>query len=207
MVAYALILAAQPLPPPSPPEEQQGVLATLLSVARDRRVIIAGLLVGLIVAFDDTFIGFAMAFLIAAHDMSPVVATVATGAGMAGGVAAAAWASRTGGRRVSLRTCALVLAVGVVLLVVIPTAVTAAISMALVGAAVNLAWIILQARYMTLRPGQVGTTSAVAEAVSQVGVTTPLLTGLLADGAGLPLAMWLYVVLALVFVASTYRAR
>lgn len=71
----------------------------------------------------------------------------------------------------------------------------------------NLAWIILQARYMTLRPGQVGTTSAVAEAVSQVGVTTPLLTGLLADGAGLPLAMWLYVVLALVFVASTYRAR
>ena len=67
----------------------------------------------------------------------------------------------------SLRTCALVLAAGVVLLVAFPTAVTAAIAMALVGAAVNLAWIILQARYMTLRPGQVGTTSSVAEAVAR----------------------------------------
>jgi hypothetical protein len=79
--------------------------------------------------------------------------------------------------------------------------------MALVGAAVNLAWIILQARYMTLRPGEVGTTAAVAEAVSQLGVTAPLVTGLLADKAGLPAAMWLYVALAVVFVASTYRAR
>ena len=157
-------------------------------------MIVAGLLVAVIVAFDDTFIGFAMAFLITAHDLRPVVATVATGAGMAGGVVAAAWASRTGGRRVGLRTCALVLAAGVFLLVLCPTAVTAAISMALVGAAVNLAWIILQARYMTLRPGQVGATSSVAEAVAQLGVTTPLVIGLLADHTGLRPAMWLYCV-------------
>jgi predicted MFS family arabinose efflux permease len=205
MVAYGLTLATRPLPTPSP-DEEQSALDSFLAVVKDRRVILAGLLVALIVAFDDTFVGFAMAYLIT-DDMSPVVATVATGAGMAGGVAAAAWASRTNGRRVSLRTCALVLTAGVLLLVLIPTAAIAAISMALVGAAVNLAWIILQARYMTLRPGQTGTTSAVAEAVSQIGVTTPLITGVLADQAGLPTAMWLYVVLALVFAASTYRAR
>jgi predicted MFS family arabinose efflux permease len=108
---------------------------------------------------------------------------------------------------VSLRTCALALAAGVLLLVAVPNAVTAAVSMALVGAAVNLAWIILQARYMTLRPGQAGATSSIAEAVAQIGVTTPLIMGWLADSAGLPTAMWLYVVVALVFVASTYRAR
>lgn len=206
MVAYGLVLATRPLPAPSPPEDEQTALAALLAVVRDRRVIVAGLLVAVIVAFDDTFIGFAMAYLISG-DLSPVVATVATGAGMAGGVAAAAWASRTGGRRVGLRACALVLAAGVFLLVAVPTAVSAAVAMALVGAAVNLAWIILQARYMTLRPGQVGTTSAVAEAVAQLGVTAPLVTGLLADKVGLGAAMWLYAALAVVFVASTYRAR
>jgi predicted MFS family arabinose efflux permease len=207
MVAYGLTLATRPMPKPVPQDDEKSALGALLEVARDRRVIVAGLLVAVIVAFDDTFIGFAMAFLITGHDMSPVVATVATGAGMTGGVAAAAWASRTTGRRVTLRMCALVLTIGVLLLVFVPTAVTAAVAMALVGAAVNLAWIILQARYMTLRPGQTGTTSAVAEAVSQIGVTAPLVTGLLADKAGLPTAMWLYVLLALVFVASTYRTR
>ncbi|MFL6119888.1 MFS transporter [Actinophytocola sp.] len=207
MVVYGLTLAIQPMPAPAPPDEERSALGALLAVVRDRRVIVAGLLVAVVVAFDDTFVGFAMSYLIGGHGLSPVVATVATGAGMAGGVAAAAWASRTSGRRVRLRTCALVLALGVLLLVAVPTAVAAAVAMALVGAAMNLAWIILQARYMTLRPGEVGTTSAVAEAVSQLGVTAPLVTGLLADKAGLPAAMWLYVALAAVFVVSTYRAR
>ena len=206
MVAYGLTLATRPLPRPSPPEEEQSALGALLAVARDRRVVVAGLLVAVIVAFDDTFVGFATAYLVN-DDLSPLLATVATGAGMAGGVAAAAWASRTTGRRVSLRACALVLAAGVLLLVAVPNPVTGAVAMALVGAAVNLAWIILQARYMTLRPGQVGTTSAVAEAIAQLGVTAPLVTGLLADKAGLPAAMWLYVGLAVAFVASTYRSR
>jgi FSR family fosmidomycin resistance protein-like MFS transporter len=207
MVAYGLTLATRPLPAPTRHDDEPSALGALLAVARDRRVIVAGLLVAVIVAFDDTFIGFTMAFLIGGQGMSPVVATVATGAGMAGGVAAAAWASRTNGRRVGLRTCALTLTAGVLLLVAVPTTVTAAVAMALVGAAVNLAWIILQARYMTLRPGQAGTTSAVAEAVSQIGVIAPLVTGWLADKAGVSSAMWLYVALALVFVASTYRAR
>ncbi len=205
MVAYGVLLATRPLPEPGPPVEEQSVLGALLSVARDRRVIVAGLLVAVVVAFDDTFVGFAVAYLVTGHDLSPALATVATGAGMAGGVAAAAWASRTGGRRVGLRTCGWVLAAGVFLLLLVPTTVTAAVSLALVGAAVNLAWIILQARYMTLRPGQAGTTSSVAEAVSQVGVTTPLVIGLLADGAGLPTAMWLYCAIAVVFVVSTSR--
>ena len=66
MVAYGLVLATQPLPAPSPPEDVgTRVRSRCWTVARDRRVIVAGLLVAVIVAFDDTFIGFAMAFLIA----------------------------------------------------------------------------------------------------------------------------------------------
>ena len=201
MVAYGILLATRPLPRPVP-DHEESALGALMSVIRDRRVIVAGLLVAIIVAFDDTFIGFAVAFLITDHDLSPALATVATGAGLTGGVAAAAWASRTSRRRVGLRTCALALAAGVFLLLLAPTTVTAAISMALVGAAVNLAWIILQARYMTLRPGQAGATSSVAEAVAQIGVTTPLVIGLLADHTGLGPAMWLYCAVAVVFVVS-----
>jgi predicted MFS family arabinose efflux permease len=104
---------------------------------------------------------------------------------------------------VGLRTCAWVLAAGVFLLVLWPATVTAAVSMALVGAAVNLAWIILQARYMTLRPGEAGATSSVAEAVSQIGVTTPLVIGLMADQTGLGPAMWLYCGVAVIFIGST----
>ncbi len=190
------------MPGPERDDDEPSAFGALMAVIRDRRVLVAGLLVAAIVAFDDTFIGFAVAFLSAGHDLSPALATVATGAGLTGGVAAAAWASRTSGKRVGLRTCAVALLAGVLLLVLVPTTVTAAVAMALVGGAVNLAWIILQARYMTLRPGEAGATSSVAEAVAQIGVTTPLVIGLLADHLGLGPAMWLYVAVAVVFVAS-----
>lgn len=205
MIAYGVWLATQPLPHPQPDDEESNPFRVLLEIAKDRRVIVAGLLVAAIVAFDDTFIGFAMAYLMT--DMSPITATVATGAGMIGGAAAAAWASRTNGRRVGLRTCAWVLAAGVFLLVLFPNVVTAVVAMAAIGAAVNLAWIILQARYMTLRPGQVGATSSVAEAVSQIGVAMPLVIGVLADKASLTVGMLLYLVVAVVFVVSTHRTR
>lgn len=202
---YGLVLASQPLPRPTRSDEEPSAFGALLAVMRDRRVIVAGLLVAVIVAFDDTFVGFALAYL--SGGMSQTLATVTTGFGMAGGVAAAAWASRVSGPRVGLRTCAWALAAGVALLLLWPNMVTAALAMAAVGAAVNLAWIILQARYMTLRPGEAGATSSVAEAVSQVGVVTPLVIGLLAEAAGLATAMLLYVAIAVVFVVSTHRTR
>ena len=204
MVAYGLVLATQKLPRPAEQPEHQP-WRTMLEVVRDRRVIVAGLLVGLVVAFDDTFVGFVVAFLTTDRGVSPAIATLAAGAGMAGGIAAAAWASRTNRRQVGLRPCAWLLLAGVLLMLLVPNVVTAAIGTAAVGAAVNLAWILLQARYLTLRPGQAGTTSAIAEAVAQVGVLTPLAIGLIADHRGLTVAMALYVVLAAVFVASTRR--
>ncbi|MGH3877627.1 MAG: MFS transporter [Actinophytocola sp.] len=205
MVAYGVLLATQPLPRPTgADDEERRPWRTFLEVARDRRVLVAGLLVGLLVAFDETFVGFAVAFLTTDRGLSPAVATLAAGGGMAGGLAAAAWASRTNRRRIGLRPCAVLLLAGVVLLFV-PNVVAAAVGTAAVGAAANLAWIILQAAYMTLRPGQAGTTSAVVDAVSNIGVLTPLAIGLVADHHGLTVAMVSYVLLALVFVVSTRR--
>ena len=57
------------------------------------------------------------------------------------------------------------------------------------------------------RPGQVGATSSVAEAVSQIGVAMPLVIGVLADKASLTVGMLLYLVVAVVFVVSTHRTR
>jgi len=207
MIAYGVVLATQPLPRPSrsPDDEESTPWRTFVAVARDRRVLVAGLLVALIVAFDDTFVGFAVAFLTTERGLTPAIATLAAGAGMAGGIVAAAWASRTDRRRIGLRPCGVLLVVGVLLLLLVPNVVAAAVGTAAVGAAVNLAWIILQAGYMTLRPGQAGTTSAVAEAVANVGVLTPLAIGLIADHRGLTVAMALYVLIAVVFLASTRR--
>jgi predicted MFS family arabinose efflux permease len=207
MIAYGLLLASQPLPSPAERGEDHQPWRAMLEVAKDRRVIVAGLLVAIIVAFDDTFVGFAVAFLTTDRHLTPAVATLAAGAGMAGGVLAAAWASRTNRRRVGLRPCAVMLLTGVLLLLLVPNVVAAAVATAAVGAAMNLAWIVLQARYMTLRPGQSGTTSAVAEAVSQVGILTPMVIGVIADRATLTVAMLVYVAIAAVFVLVTRKGR
>lgn len=206
MILYGIVLATQPLPRPTRADDEESrPWRDFLAVARDRRVLVAGLLVALLVAFDDTFVGFAVAFLTTERGLSPVVATLAAGAGMAGGIAAAAWASRTERRQLGLRSCAVLLFGGVLLLLLVPNVVAAAVGAAAVGAAINLAWIILQAAYMTLRPGQAGTTSAVVDAVANVGVLTPLAIGLIADHQGLTVAMALYVLIAVVFLASTRR--
>ena len=207
MIVYGIFLATQPLPGPSGPDEdeERTPWRGFLEVARDRRVIVAGLLVGVIVAFDDTFVGFAVAFLTTDRGLTPTVATLAAAAGMVGGIAAAAWASRANRRQIGLRPCAVLMFAGVLLLLSVPNVAAAVVGTAAVGASVNMAWIILQARYMTLRPGQAGTTSAVAEAVANVGVLMPLAIGLVADHQGLTVAMALYVLLAGVFLASTRR--
>jgi predicted MFS family arabinose efflux permease len=202
MIAYGLLLASRPLPPPAGRDADHRPWRGLVEVARDRRVIVAGLLVAVVGAFDDTFLGFAVAFLTTERGLSPAVATLATGAGMVGGIAAAAWAGRTRRRRIGLRPCAVLLLAGVAVLLLVPHVVAAALATAAVGAAVNLAWILLEARYLTLRPGQPGTTAAVAEAVGQLGVLAPVAIGLVADQHGMSVAMLLYLVVAVLFAAA-----
>ena len=122
-------------------------------------------------------------------------------------MAAAAWASRVERAEITPSAVAALLVGGVGAIVLAPHPVVAARGAAGVGAAVNLAWISLEARVLTLRPGQAGTTSAMVSAVAQLAVLVPLAAGVLADSDGVSTALLLYLALALVFAMLNRRDR
>ena len=212
MAGYGLLLASQPLPGPSRPrragpDDHSQPRGEVVAVVCDRRVLRLGLLSALVDVFDEPFLAFAIAYLVASRDQSAGVAALTAGVGLAGGVAAAAWASRAERSEITPSAIAALLVGGVGALVLAAHPVVAALGAAGVGAAVNLAWISLEARVLTLRPGQAGTTSAVVSAVAQVAVLVPLVAGLVADGAGVTTAMQLYLALAVVFAMVNSRGR
>jgi predicted MFS family arabinose efflux permease len=212
MAGYGLLLASQPLPAPPrrprvAPDGDVRPRREVVAVLRDRRVFRLGVLAALVDVFDEPFLAFAIAYLVAARGQPAGMAALTAGVGLAGGVAAAAWASRVERSEIAPAAVAALLVSGVGAIVLAPHPVVAALGAAGVGAAVNLAWISLEARILTLRPGQAGTTSAVVSAVAQVAVLVPLIAGVVADGAGVSTALLLYLALALVFALVNWRDR
>jgi DHA1 family inner membrane transport protein len=212
MAGYGLLLASQPLPAPSRParagpDGEARPRGDLVAVVRDRRVLRLGLLSALVDVFDEPFLAFAIAYLIATRGQPAEIAALTAGMGLAGGVVAAAWASRVERREITVRTPAALLVGGVGAIVLAAHPLVAALGAAGVGAAVSLAWISLEARVLTLRPGQAGTTSAVVSAVAQVAVLVPLVAGVVADRAGITAVLLVYLVLAVAFAAVNWRDR
>jgi len=212
MAGYGLLLASQPLPAPTrrpdvTPDGDPRPRHEVAAVLCDRRVFRLGLLAALVDVFDEPFLAFAIAYLVTARGQPAGIAALTAGVGLAGGVAAAAWASRVERAEITPSTVAAVLVGGVAAIVAAPHPVVAALGAAGVGAAVNLAWISLETRVLTLRPGQAGTTSAMVSAVAQLAVLVPLVAGVLADGAGVSTALLLYLALALVFAMLNWRDR
>jgi predicted MFS family arabinose efflux permease len=212
MAGYALLLASQPLPDPSlrshaASEDGLPPRGEVVAVLRDRRVFRLGLLSALVDVFDEPFLAFAIAYLVGTRGQPAGVATLTAGVGMAGGVAAAAWASRAERSELSPSAIAALLVGGVGAVVLAVHPVVAALGAAGVGAAVNLAWISLEARILTLRPGQAGTTSAVVSAVGQAAVLVPLVAGVLADAVGVTQVLLLYLAMAVVFAIVNRRER
>jgi predicted MFS family arabinose efflux permease len=212
MAGYGLLLASQPLPGPSRPsragpdgDARPG--RQVVAVLRDRRVLRLGLLSALVDVFDEPFLAFAIAYLVATRGQAAGVAALTAGMGLAGGVAAAAWASRVERSEIPVRALAALLIGGVGAIVLAAHPLVAALGAAGVGAAVSLAWISLEARVLTLRPGQAGTTSAVVSAVAQVAVLVPLVAGVVADHAGITMALLVYLALAVVFAMVNWRDR
>jgi hypothetical protein len=212
MAGYGLLLASQPLPAPPrrprvAPDGDVRPRREVVAALRDRRVFRLGVLAALVDVFDEPFLAFAIAYLVAARGQPAGMAALTAGVGLAGGVAAAAWASRVERSEIAPAAVAALLVGGVGAIVLTPHSVVAALGAAGVGAAVNLAWISLEPRILTLRPGQAGTTSAVVSAVAQVAVLVPLIAGVVADGAGVSTALLLYLALALVFALVNWRDR
>jgi predicted MFS family arabinose efflux permease len=212
MAGYALLLASQPLPAPTrradaTPDADPRPRQEVAAVLRDRRVFRLGLLAALVDVFDEPFLAFAIAYLVTTRGQPAGVAALTAGVGLAGGVVAAAWASRAERAEITPSAVAVLLVGGVGAIVAAPHPVVAALGAAGVGAAVNLAWISLEPRVLTLRPGQAGTTSAMVSAVAQLAVLVPLVAGVLADAAGVSTALLLYLALALVFATLNRRDR
>ena len=206
LFAYGAFLATQPVPPPSRADEEEGVgvWAGLRAVTADRQVWALGLVLLLLTPFDEPFLGFAIAFFDQHRGHSAAVATLLGGAATLGGLvgaASAAWAGRRLGDRTMLAGAAVV-ATGVVLVAAGPWAVLQALGAAVVGIGLYVVWVDLQARTLTLRPGQAGATGSLVDVISQPGALLPLAIGHLADRAGLPAAMVAFVALAAALVAS-----
>ncbi len=98
-------------------------------------------------------------------------------------------------------------AVGVVLVAVSPWAALQAMGAATVGIGLYVVWVDLQARMLTLRPGQAGATGSLVDVISETGAALPLAIGHLADRAGLPAAMAAFTALALLLIATASRIR
>jgi predicted MFS family arabinose efflux permease len=212
MAGYGLLLASQPLPEArrrtsDGSADDARPRGQVVAVLRDRRVYRLGLLSALVDVFDEPFLAFAIAYLVATRGQPAGVATLTAGVGLAGGVAAAAWASRAERSKITPSVVAALLVGGVGAIVLAGHPVAAALGAAGVGAAVNLAWISLEARVLTLRPGQAGTTSAVVSAIAQVAVLVPLLAGVVADSGGVTSALFLYLAMAGVFAMVNWRDR
>jgi predicted MFS family arabinose efflux permease len=212
MAGYGLLLASQPLPGPSRPSRagpdgDARPRGQVVAVLRDRRVLRLGLLSALVDVFDEPFLAFAIAYLVATRGQSAGVAALTAGMGLAGGVTAAAWASRVERSEITVRALAALLIGGVGAIVLAAHPLVAALGAAGVGAAVSLAWISLETRVLRLRPGQAGTTSAVVSAVAQVAVLVPLVAGVVADHAGITTALLVYLALAVVFAMVNWRDR
>jgi hypothetical protein len=69
----------------------------------------------------------------------------------------------------------------------------------------NLGWLAVQHRSLTLRPGQVGRTKAVLGVIEFSGFWIPICIGAVADRSGLRTALGAFVVLGLAMVALASR--
>lgn len=198
MGIYALALAGAPLPPPAGDQEDggsgDGVKSRLglAAVLRDPAVWAMGLIGLLMVPFDEPLVGFTIALLENDRGASAAAATLVAFVGICGGVLAfAVLARRFEGvpdDRLLLGSVAAMTA-GAVAIALAPVLAVVAAAGLVTSVGLNLAWLAVQHRSLTLRPGQVGTTKAVLGTIESTGFWIPVAVGMIADRAGLTLAV------------------
>jgi MFS family permease len=201
-LAYAAVLASQPLPRPRPTDEPSSAVSDVRACLRDRRVWLLALVSLLFDTLDEPFLGFAIAFLEVERGQSHAVAVLVGGSVLVGGVlGAGAIALGAVGPRI-LRPGrlpvppAIVLAASVLGIVIAPAIPLQALCGVAAGAASALFWTTVQARILGLRPGQPGTTAAVVGYLALPSALWPLAAAAIADRFGLTAALWVYVVTA-----------
>jgi hypothetical protein len=149
---------------------------------------VLGLLGLLMTPFDEPLIGFTIALLENDRGASAAAATVVAFIGIGGGVLAftvlARRVERVADERLLVGSVAAMTA-GAVTIAVVPVLVVVAVAGLVTSVGLNLAWLAVQHRSLTLRPGQVGTTKAVLGTIEATGFWIPVAIGVVADRAGL----------------------
>ena len=208
LVLYGFVLASADLPRavPDPPEEggRPSSFRTLLAVGRDGRVWLLGLMSLLMGPFDEALLGFAIALLQRERGASTAVATLVALIGVSGGLLTFTVLARRlqhVGDAPLLVVSGLTMTLGALMIAFLGAPVAVAAGAFVTDVGLNLGWLALQHRTLTLRPGEVGSTKAVVSAIEFGGAAVPIAIGAVADDTGLVTAVALYAVLGLVFTA------
>ncbi len=202
MALYGLALSSAPLPPPGGDGEGDGEggdgdarRPALVEVLRDPAVWAIGVIGLLMTPFDEALVGFTIALLEQERGASGATATVVAIVGVVGGVLAftvlAKRFEHVDEDRLLLRSM-WVMAVAAIAIAVVPVLALVAVAGLLVSVGLSLGWLAVQHRSLTLRPGQVGTTKAVLNAIEFTGFWIPVAIGAVADRVGLTVAVGSY---------------
>jgi len=211
--SYAVLLAASPLPPPRAGDDDDDAdegSGALSDIIRDPRVWVIGLLSLGTVPFDEPFLGFLIAHLGQTRGASAATAIVIALVGVCGGLVTQGTAARRP-LRMSNQPLYVVGAAGLLTgsVVVAMAASLPAIAAAAfaVSAGLELCWLAVQHRALTLRPRQVGKTKAVISTIESMGFGLPLAIGAVADAATLTVAMAVFGLLAALLLAVAATAK
>ncbi|MDQ3977950.1 MAG: MFS transporter [Actinomycetota bacterium] len=210
MGVYGVLLAASPLPAPRRGQDAADAGSEtgsgLWSVVTDRRVWMLALVGVLMNPFDEPLVGFTIALLEEVRGASTSAATVVTVIGLAGGVVTYAVLARPldawSDDALLVRGAFLVTAAAVVITTV-PVVPVVAVGAFVASVGLNIAWLGLQHRTLTIRPGQVGATKAVLSTAELSGFWIPVAIGAAADAAGLVVAVGIYVLLGTTMIGLT----
>jgi MFS family permease len=193
LVVYGLWLASVPFPAPHPSTDGTTVRGSIASVLRDPLVWIAGAAGMLLGPLDEPLLAFLIAHLENARGLTEAGATLIAGLTVVGEFVGYATLRRRAG---NLTSDGALLAVSTTALVAAPEAITASVAAVLVGVFLIRVWLDLQARVLTLRPGQAGTVKATVSTIETVGWALPLLAGAIADAVDVTAGLVTYAVIA-----------
>lgn len=195
MVLYAAWLALQRFPRPQPAPHARTLVASVLSVLRDRRIVVLALIAGLFGLLDEPFLGFTIAYLERVRGLPAPVATAIAAVIVAGGLAgflSVSFFTRRFTARALLLALGVVLGLAVAAIITLPVAALQTLAGFTFGFSGAVFYSVLQASYLSLRPGQAGATGAVVSTIGLFGIGFPSLIGAMADAFGLTAGLALY---------------
>ena len=194
MALYAVALARQRFPDHNS-EPPEAPVAAVWSVLRDPRVLLLAVVDGLHGLLDEPLLGFLNAYLERTRGWAPAAATalisLMVAAGLCGYLAVPLVRQRLPDWPL-LRLFAGCLAAALAALVLGPAAWAAVLAGLAFGFAGAIFYSVLEATYLSLRPGQAGTTGAVVSAIGMAGIGFPSLVGAVSDAYGLAAGLAVY---------------